>query len=153
MSIARLLFYPTALILSVAVISTSLEATNCYQKYCAEQDLSGHVGRAAESIFEGLTLGLYSGGSDSVKEVNSLRKSAEGYYSQATVLGWLLFLLSLGFIIGGGFASGRFRIASISILDTIAVSIAFLLVGLIAPVINLVAYNDMPIRVNFKSCV
>ena len=143
MQLLRILSFPVILILAVMVTTSSLEATKNYRQVCDRLDVGGHVGITVESILEGLTLGLYTGGTDRVNDINTLRESAENYYNRATLLGWSLFLLSLGLVVGGAFSTGKFRFTSLSIPDTITVSVVFLLIGLIAPVINLVAYNDV----------
>jgi len=140
------LYYLAALILSAVVIVNADGAARSYDALYHKLTPSEKTETVMQSWLETLTFGLYDGGTRRDARVKSLLESAHSQASKARVAGWVLAAVSAAFL-GAGILRARREAAERRVLARHLLGVAgiFLVIGLIAPVISLIAYRDVPV--------
>lgn len=134
-SVALALF----LVFSADTVSEASRAAARYET--AEERMDTKFKHALEV----LSFGLYQGAREKAAEAQSLNEIAAYHQIRVTWSSWLLAVLSLGFL---GFKALRMRdserIAARELaLHVLGVSAVFLLVGLVAPILTVVAQKEL----------
>lgn len=141
------LYYIAALVLSAVVIVNADEAASRYEALYQQLGPSEKTDTAVKSWLETLTLGLYRGGSEKQEALEHILQGARSRERKSETAAWALFLTSAAFLIAVAAvhrpraAGGRARLAR----HLLGVSAIFLVVGLLTPVLSLIAYRDIPL--------
>jgi hypothetical protein len=121
------LYYAVALALAILIIANANDASRAYESVSAHETISAKTDRALRDILETLSLGIYGGG------------------TEATGTGWLLLGFSVAFlaVVIATEERGRRNESPTIIRHLFGVSSIFLLVGLLAPILTVVAHEDI----------
>lgn len=141
----RIIFYPAALALALAVVSFALDAARL-NRIGSEQigiDRSSEI--AWKSVLERLSFSLYSGASEIKDSVVSVFTEAERRNRLAWQFAAGLLCLTVIFGVTAWQMSRRDRRWQPFVADLIAIALIFLGVGLIAPILSLKAYATVPV--------
>ncbi len=108
-----------------------------------------------KTLLESLSFGLYEGGTRKTDEIESIVDSAEHHESRAYIGSWVLLGVSVVFLIikiAPWFRPGTPMLTRKLIAHLLAIALVFLGVGLLAPILSLVAYTEVALlgKVVFK---
>lgn len=146
MPLFRIVFFPAAIVLSVVIVSLSLDASRLNQLGSEQLGVHHTTELAWKSVLENLSFSLYSGATDIKSNVTAL--FAEGERRSALAWQFAAVLLAATVLLFGIAAYYRRRrtVAPDAIVaDLIAVAIIFLGIGLVAPILTLKAYTFVPV--------
>jgi uncharacterized membrane protein len=92
-----------------------------------------------------MTMGIYGGGTEMAEQLADTVEVARFYEARATGMGWLLLGLSVAFLalVFASAERGRRRTNTVIIRHLFGVSGVFLLVGLLAPILTIVAHEEI----------
>jgi len=140
-------FYAVALALAIVIIANANDASRAYESVSAHQTVSAKTDRTLREALESLSLGLYGGGTELAEQLADAIDVAQFHEARATGTGWLLIGLSLAFLalIISSEARGRRRASTMIIRHLFGVSAIFLLVGLLAPILTVVAHEEIAV--------
>lgn len=148
------IYYLVALALAGVIVASSNATSREYDVVYERLSPSEQIDTTLKSFLETLTFGLYEGGSEKEAGIKGLIASAESYRRIATAAAWALFALSVVFIVYVHWSYRRRGMAVASGLSghLLGVAMVFLVIGLCAPILSLVAYKDVAIlgQVVFK---
>ena len=138
-------FYAVALALAIVIIANANDASRAYESVSAHETVSAKTDRALREALESLSLGLYGGGTELAEQIADAIDVARFHEARATGTGWLLLGFSLAFlaVVIAGEERGRRRASTIIIRHLFGVSGIFLLVGLLAPILTVVAHEEI----------
>ena len=139
------IFYIVALALAIVIIANANDASRAYESASAHETVSAKTDRALRETLESLSLGFYGGGTELAEQLADAIGVARFHEARATGAGWLLLGFSLAFlaIIVAAEEHGRRRSSIAVIRHLFGVSGIFLLVGLLAPILTVVAHEDI----------
>jgi len=140
-------FYAVALALAIVIIANANDASRAYESVSAQQTVSAKTDRTLREALESLSLGLYGGGTELAEQLADAIDVAQFHEARTTGTGWLLFGLSLAFLALVIFSEerGRRRVSTTIIRHLFGVSGIFLLVGLLAPILTVVAHEEIAV--------
>lgn len=138
-------YYALAVALAVFIIVNANDATRAYESVSAQETVSAKTDRAVRETLEMLSLGLYGGGSELAEQLADAVDVAQFHEVRATGMGWLLLGLSVAFLAAviASEERGHRGASSVIIRHLFGVSGVFLLVGLVAPILTVVAHEDI----------
>ena len=138
-------FYAVAVALAIVIIANANDASRAYESVSAHETVSAKTDRALREALESLSLGLYGGGTELAEQIADAIDVARFHEARATGTGWLLLGFSLAFlaVVIAGEERGRRRASTIIIRHLFGVSGIFLLVGLLAPILTVVAHEEI----------
>ncbi|NCF26632.1 MAG: hypothetical protein GWP69_04590 [Gammaproteobacteria bacterium] len=139
------LYYAVALALAILIIANANDASRAYESVSAHETISAKTDRALRDILETLSLGIYGGGTELAEQVSDAVDVAQYHEARATGTGWLLLGFSVAFlaVVIATEERGRRNESPTIIRHLFGVSSIFLLVGLLAPILTVVAHEDI----------
>jgi len=134
-------YYLAALVLAAVVVANASAASEHYGAVYEQLTPARKANTELKRLLETLTFGLYDGAAESGAELESLVRAAESHEAVAHLAGWALGGLSTLFLVVIGWP----RRASLRALaaHVLGVSLVFLVVGLLAPILSFVAYTEI----------
>jgi len=138
-------YYAVAVALAILIIASANNASRAYESVSARESVSAKTDRVLRDILETLSLGLYGGGTEMAEQLADAIEVARFHEARARGAGWLLLGLSIAFLAAVivSVEHGR-RGASLAIIRHLfGVSSVFLLVGLLAPILTVVAREEV----------
>jgi hypothetical protein len=138
-------FYVVALALAIIIIANANDASRAYESVSAHETVSAKSDRTLREALEALSLGLYGGGTELAEELADAIDVAEFHQRRAAGTGWLMLGLSIAFLAAVISTEERGHRSSspIIIRHLFGVSSIFLLVGLLAPILTVVAHEEI----------
>jgi paraquat-inducible protein A len=138
-------YYVVALALAIVIIANANDASRAYESASAHETVSAKTDRALRETLESLSLGLYGGGSELAEQLADAIDVAQFHEARATGAGSLLFGISLAFlaIVIVSEERGSRGTSTTAIRHLFGVSGIFLLVGLLAPILTVVAHEEI----------
>ena len=138
-------YYAVALALAIVIIANANDAARAYESVSAHESVSAKTDRALRDALETLSLGLYGGGTEMAEQLADAVGVAQFHEARAAGSGWLLFGLSIAFLAAMIMSEerGRRSTSVIIIRHLLGVSSVFLLVGLLAPILTVVAHEEI----------
>ena len=148
-------FYLLSVLLAGLVIFNASAAALDYAALYEQFTPGSRADAQVKNVLQILSLGLYRGGSDSEHQIAVILELAALHERRGALSAWLLFGLSVLFLSAKGFQLGRragFAASPTFVLHLLGVASVFLAVGLLAPILSLVAYTDVMVlgKVVFK---
>ena len=144
----RAIFYSVLLVLACGVIKYSVESAQLSDEAARKLDLSSSTELAWKSVLEKLTFNLYRGAQDERLNLSAFYVESERKQTRAEHTAWA-FLLVAAFYLGTKYAIARrssaAKISPEIAMDCIVVAFIAFLVGIVAPVMALRAYTDLPV--------
>ncbi len=139
------LYYAVALALATVIIANANDASRAYESVSAHETISAKTDRALREILETLSLGIYGGGTELAEQVSDAVDVAQYHEARATGTGWLLLGFSVAFlaVVIATEEHGRRKESPTIIRHLFGVSSIFLLVGLLAPILTVVAHEEI----------
>ena len=135
-------YYVVALALAIVIIANANDASRAYESASAHETVSAKTDRALRETLESLSLGFYGGGTELAEQRADAIDVARFHEARASGAGWLLLGLSLAFL--AIIVAGESRRSSITLIRHLfGVSGIFLLVGLLAPILTVVAHEEI----------
>ena len=140
-------YYLVALALAVVIIASANDASRAYESVSTHESVSAKTDRALREALEALSLGVYEGGTELAERLADAIDVAEYHETRATGTGWLLLALSAAFLatVLLSVERGRRTRSVVVIRHLFGVSAVFLLVGLLAPILTVVAHEEIAI--------
>lgn len=136
------LYYITAFAIALVLVFSANTVSRTYQAAAHYDSASEQADTKIKSALEWLTFGLYRGASEKAEEVDDLMATAAYHQRRVDWSAWLLLGISGLFLIAIWFQSRR-RESKPLAAHFIGVSAVFLLVGLLAPILTVVAHKEM----------
>ena len=149
------LFYVASIALAVVVVFNASAAAMDYGALYEQFTPGNRADAQVKNVLQVLSLGLYRGASEQAGEIALVIELAETHELRARQSAWLLFGVSVFFLVAKALALGRvakFSSSPVFVSHLLGVSSVFLVVGLMAPILSLVAYTDVVVlgKVVFK---
>ena len=146
------LYYLLALVLAAVVTFNANAAALDYGALYEHFSAGNRADNQMKSVLEALSFGLYRGASDNASQIALVLELAEQHEGRARLTAWLLLGISVLFLAARAMAPGGGVRSSGFIVHLLGVASVFLLVGLLAPILSLVAYTDVLVlgKVVFK---
>jgi len=143
----RFVYYPVAAMLAVLVISLSIDASRLTRIASAHLNVEHSAELAWKSILENLTFSLYSGASETKARVTNLLEEAARREQLAGRSSLAFLTIGVIFLTARAWRRRRnSRTSDMSLTaDLLGVGVICLIVGLLAPVLSLKAYTDLPL--------
>ncbi|MBS37905.1 MAG: hypothetical protein CMO26_18505 [Thiotrichales bacterium] len=148
-------YYLLALVLAAFVIFNANAAALDYGAFYEQLGAGDRADTQVKKALEALSFGLYRGANEEQAQMTRLLALADVHERRATSGAWLLFGLSVMFlsvhVLTRRVAVAEWRSRTF-VLHLLGVANVFLLVGLLAPILSLVAYTDVMVlgQVVFK---
>lgn len=138
-------YYVVALALAIVVVASANDAARAYESVSTHETVSAKTDRALREALEALSLGLYGGGTEIEERLADAVDAAEYQEARATGTGWLLLALSAAFLatVVVSVERGARARSVVVIRHLFGVSAVFLLVGLLAPILTVVAHEEI----------
>jgi hypothetical protein len=138
-------YYAAALALAILIIANANDASRTYESVSAHESVSAKTDRALRDALESLSLGLYGGGTEMAEQLAAAIGTAEFHEARAVGAGWLLLGLSIAFLAAVITMEDRARRARsvVIIRHLFGVSGIFLMIGLLAPILTVVAHEEI----------
>ena len=138
-------YYTVALALAVLIIASANDASRAYESVSARESVSAKTDRVLRDALETLSLGLYGGGTEMAEELADAVATAQFHEARASGAGWLLLGLSIAFLaaVTASVERGRRSESVVVMRHLFGVSSVFLLVGLLAPILTIVAGEEV----------
>lgn len=144
--IASIIYYAIAIYLGGLVITDANHAVEAYTQMCALSGPEEQADLRWQKTWEKVSGGLYNRSGARQQTIVGLREEAKIFRTQATRSAWYLVILTGLFILPHvnsiGNNTTRMRLLT---LQCCGVSLICLGVGLLAPVMSVVAYKDLPV--------
>lgn len=143
----RFIYYPIAALALTVAVSLSLDAARLTAAACAHLNLAGSTDLAWKSLLETLTFSWYAGATESRQNLEALFAEADHRERIAYAIGLASLILTLiHFMLVKWWGDEELRRRTTSLTGhTIAVAVLFLIAGVIAPVLSLRAYTELPV--------
>ena len=144
----RAFFYVLLIVLAIGVIKYSVESAELSDEAAHRLDLSNSTELAWKSFIEKLSFNLYQGAQDERLGLAAFYVEAERKQQRAEYIAWLFLIIAALFLsvrylfvrkYPGG--SGQRQVA----LDCIVIAFIAFFVGIVAPVMALRAYTELPV--------
>ncbi len=139
------LYYITSVTIALVLIFSADTVSDTYRAASQYETASERVDTKLKRALEWLSLGLYQGASKKVEKVQSLNEIAAYHQRRAEWSSWLLLGLSLAFLTlksNRASRSGEAPVRGIA-LHLTGVSAIFLMVGVLAPMLTVVAQTEL----------
>ena len=138
-------YYVVAMALAVVIIASANDASRAYESVSTHETVSAKTDRAMRDALEALSLGLYGGGTEMAERLADAVDVAEFQEARAAGTGWLLLGLSAAFLamVIVTVEPGRRTRSVVVIRHLFGVSAIFLLIGLLAPILTIVAHEEI----------
>ncbi len=138
-------YYAVALALAIVIVASANDASRSYESVSAHQSVSAKTDRVLRDALETLSLGLYGGGTEMAGQLADAIEMAQLHEARATGTAWLLLGLSIAFLTAVivTVERGRRTRSVVIIRHLFGVSSIFLLVGLLAPILTIVAHEEI----------
>lgn len=138
-------YYAVAVALAIVIIASANDASRAYESVSTHESVSAKTDRALRDALEALSLGLYGGGTEMAERLADAIDVAEFQEARANGTGWLLLGLSAAFLamVIVTVERGRRTRSVVVIRHLFGVSAIFLLVGLLAPILTIVAHEEI----------
>ncbi len=138
-------YYTIALALATLIIASANDASRAYESVSDRETVSAKTDRALRDVLETLSLGLYGGGTEMAEQLADAIEIAQYHEARAAGAGWLLLGLSIAFLAAviATEEHGRRSTSVVIIRHLFGVSGVFLLVGLLAPILTIVAGEEI----------
>jgi hypothetical protein len=139
-------YYISGLVLAVLLISSSLSAAEDYAALSYYHGAGEKTDTLVKEWFEGLSLGLYQGGSRKAETVSVLAERAAWHERRALLGGYALLGISVVFLVAVALArrAGQIRRRHL-VAHLLGVSALFLVVGLAAPILTIAARDEVAV--------
>lgn len=139
------LYYIASVAVALVLIFSAETVSDTHRAASRFETASERADTKLKRVLEWLSLGLYQGASEKVERVQSLNEIAAYHQRRVEWSSWLLLGLSLAFLIVKSTRARRFPDASQRelALHLIGVSAVFLLVGVVAPMLTVVAQTQV----------
>lgn len=139
------IYYVAALLLTAVLIVNADAASSAHEAAYERLGAQQRADAAVRSFLETITFGLYRGASEREAELEEILERARRHDWRAQLAAWLLAGASALFLAGTYVASRRAPDVGRDALVHAALGVAalFLAVGLSAPILELVAYQDV----------
>jgi len=133
------------MVLAVVIIASANDASRAYESVSTHETVSAKTDRAMRDALEALSLGLYGGGTEMAERLADAVDVAEFQEARAAGTGWLLLGLSAAFLamVIVTVEPGRRTRSVVVIRHLFGVSAIFLLIGLLAPILTIVAHEEI----------
>lgn len=143
----RFVYYPVAILSVIIAVSISIDAARLTAAACAQLNLAGSTDLAWKSLLETLTFSWYSGATESRQYIESLFAEAAYRDHVAQAIGFSLSILTLAHLMLVGWWGGKNieRRRTSLVAHMITVAVLFFVAGVIAPILSLRAYTEMPV--------
>ncbi len=140
-----LAYYVVAAALAIVTIANANDASRAYESVSAHESVSAKTDRALRETLEALSLGLYGGATELAEQLADAVDVAHYHEARAAGSGWLLLGLSVAFlaVVVMTEARGHRTRSPVIIRHLFGVSSVFLLVGLLAPILTVVAHEEV----------
>ena len=139
------LYYPLAFLSAFFVYSYSTDASIIYASATKHLDLAGQTEIAWKSLIEAITLNLYEGASEKIIEVQALQEAAKVKMRYATYCTIGFLFLTGAFLISQYLDVLKLKSKKNLIIHLIAVAMICLVAGITTPMLNLVAFKEVPV--------
>ena len=141
--------------LAAFIIVNAGAATEDYGALYEHFSPSNKANTQLKTVLEALSLGLYKGGTEKTNEIEQIIRSAQDHERRAYMGSWLLLVLSAVFLAvkAAAFKKRHGQIISRNLVaHVLGIALVFLVVGLLAPILSLVAYTEVAVlgKVVFK---
>lgn len=142
----RLVYYPLALLLAFLVVSLSIDAARLTRIASSQLSIENSTELAWKSVLESLSFSLYSGASETKAKVDDVFAEAARRQALARRCA-VFFLVATGIFMAAQVWRARRHPPPASALtaDLLGVAVICLVVGLIAPILSLKAYTELPV--------
>lgn len=139
------LYYIAALAIALVLVFSANTVSDTYKAASEYETASEQADTKIKTALEWLTFGLYSGASEKTQAIDELLAAAAYHERRVIWSAWLLFVLSGVFLISAAIRTNRHDAASRRSLAVhlLGVSAICLLVGLVAPMLTVVAHQDV----------
>ena len=149
------LYYLSACGLAGFIVVNAGTATEAYGVLYEHFSPSNKADTEIKTLLESLSFGLYQGGSRKTDEIEGIIDSAEYHERRAYLASWALLGVSVTFVLikmVPWFRPGTQLLTRKLIAHLLAIALVFLGVGLLAPILSLVAYTEVTLlgKVVFK---
>jgi paraquat-inducible protein A len=140
-----LAYYIVGFALAIVIIANANDASRAYESVSAHESISAKTDRALRETLETLSLGLYGGATELDEQLADTIDVAQFHEARAAGAGWLLLGLSTAFLMVVVMTEkrGRRTKSPTIIRHLFGVSTIFLLVGLLAPILTVVAHEEI----------
>ena len=150
-----ILYYLTACGLAGFIIANAGAASEDYGSLYEHFSPSNKADTELKSLLESLSFGLYKGASRKSNKIEAIVDSAEHHEWRAYAGSWVLLGVSVAFVlikIAPWLRPGRALLTRKLIAHLLGIALVFLAVGLLAPILSLVAYTEVTLlgKVVFK---
>ena len=144
----RAVFYLLLVILAAGIVKYSVESAQLSDEAAHRLDLASSTELVWKSVLEKLSFNLYQGAQDERLDLSAFYVEAERKQMRAEHIAWVFLLIVAGYL-GGKYALlRRMRAAKMSsaiATDCIVVAFIAFMVGIVAPVMALRAYTELPV--------
>lgn len=144
---ASISYYALSAALAVVIVVNAGAASEDYGALYEHFSPSSKADSKLKSVLEALSLGFYKGGTEKNKEIEQIVGSAASHERYADIGSWILLAMSSLFLVLKSLTleRGPTIITRGLTAHVLGISFVFLVVGLIAPILSLVAYTDVAV--------
>lgn len=143
-----IIIYLSLAALAFLICSHSQNSIVLKTQIASAMDVEGSTDLAVDELLEKITFSLYKGASDRVEQHNLLIQQAEDQKQQASNFALYFLIISIAWLILQFIRSQKIGDSHIFWRHALLVSILCLIVGLIAPMMQMTAYKDLPVLGN-----
>ena len=146
-------YYVLAVVLAFQIVASAESAKQDYDQAYAYFSPEERADAELKSWLEVLSFGFYRGATRLNDELSAIIRSARSHEIAATRAAWVLLVLSASLLVFTGWRSKeKHWVSRPLVVQLLGVSLVFLAVGLIAPILSFVAYTDVAVlgKVVFK---
>jgi paraquat-inducible protein A len=139
------LYYIASTTIALVLIFSAEAASESHRAASRYETASERADTQLKRAMEWLSLGLYQGASEKVGRARSLNEIAAFHQRRVQWSGWLLLAVSLAFLAAKATQARRFDPGPLRrlVLHLTGVSAVFLLVGIVAPMLTVVAQTEV----------
>jgi len=139
------LYYITALAAALVLVFSADTVSRTYEAAARYETASEQADTKLKTALEWLSFGLYRGAREKAEAVEDLMATAAYHQRRVTWSAWLLLVVSALFLLATWIRTRRREDGSLQPLagQLLGVSAVFLLVGLVAPILTVVAQKDV----------
>jgi paraquat-inducible protein A len=139
------LYYIASITVALVLIFSADMATESYRAASQYETPSERADTQLKRVMEWLSLGLYHGANEKIGKLRSLNEIAAYHQRRVQWSGWLLLGLSLAFLTWKASQARRIESGPLRglALHLTGVSAVFLMVGIVAPMLTVVAQTEV----------
>lgn len=144
------LYYITSIAVALVLLFSAHTVSTSYQAAARYETATEQADTKVKTVLEWLTFGLYSGAREKTEAVEDLMATAAYHQRRVDWSAWLLLGLSAVFLLATWIRTRRSieDLSRVLAARLIGVSAVFLFVGLIAPILTIVARKDVTLLGN-----